>query len=136
MSYFSEISDKKNVRYNLIEIDLTNPSEPRESLTKAFANDQKADGIFVPNSRAFKLAPFLEENNLKDNITIGYDLVDQNVEHLKKGNITYLISQKPEFQAYKAIMALFHYLTSRKEVNKTNYSAIDIIVKENIDYYI
>jgi len=32
-------------------------------------------------------------------------------------------------------MALFNYLHSKKEVIKTNYSPIDVIINENIDYY-
>jgi LacI family transcriptional regulator len=134
MRFYKENSDKE-VSYKLIEIDLSNPVEPAESLTAAFANNPKVDGIFVPNSRAYWLASFLEKYNYDHYFTIGYDLVAQNVEYLKTGRITYLLSQKPEEQAYKAILALFHFLTSNKKLNKTSYSAIDIIVKENIDFY-
>jgi LacI family transcriptional regulator len=81
------------------------------------------------------LGEYFDAHKTKVPITIGYDLVEHNVTHLKKGNLTYLISQKPEEQAYKAIWALFNNLVSKKEVNKTNYSSIDIIIKENYDYY-
>jgi len=134
-NYFAEKAPQKKLKITTLEIDLLDPLEPAMSLYKALNGPSKFDGIFVPNSRAFKMAGYLKENNLGDYVTIAYDLVDQNVEFLKSSQITYLLSQKPEVQAHKAIWALFNFLVSKKEVKKTNYSAIDIIVKENIDYY-
>lgn len=134
-AYFEKLSDIRMVNIRHVEIDLLNPLELGQSLSKILNNRAHIDGMFVPNSRGFILANFLEENNHKGYITIGYDLVEQNVVHLKKGNITYLICQKPEEQAYKAIMTLFSYIMSKKEVIKTTYSPIDIITKENIDFY-
>ena len=32
-------------------------------------------------------------------------------------------------------MALFNHLIANKAINKTNYSPIDIINKENLEYY-
>lgn len=127
--------NKNEVSINTIEIDLQNGDEPTQTLTKVFNAYENFDGIFVPNSRVFKVADFLEKNQKNNIVTIGYDLVERNVEYLKQGTISYLIGQKPEEQAYKAIMSLFDYLITKKEVEKTNYSPIDIIIKENIDYY-
>lgn len=134
-NYFAEKAKHKILNITTVEIDLLDPQEPSASLAKMLYGPVKFDGIFVPNSRAFKMAPYLKENNLNGFITIGYDLVNQNVAFLKSGQITYLLSQKPEVQAHKAIWALFNYLVSKKDVQKTNFSAIDIIVEENIDYY-
>jgi len=33
-------------------------------------------------------------------------------------------------------MAMFNYLLNHKSIEKINYSPIDIIVKENVDYYL
>jgi LacI family transcriptional regulator len=134
-AYFEEKLNKSGIRFTTIEIDIDAPQEPAASLDKLFTAEVSFDGIFVPNSRGFKLGEYFDAHKTKVPITIGYDLVEHNVTHLKKGNLTYLISQKPEEQAYKAIWALFNNLVSKKEVNKTNYSSIDIIIKENYDYY-
>lgn len=128
-------SDDKRLNTFTLEIDLLDANEPDLSLARAFAERAPIAGIFIPNSRAFKVADFIEKNQYQEIVCLGYDLVDKNMDHLAKGNITYLISQKPEEQAYKAIMALFDYLIAKKEVKKTNYSPIDIIIKENINYY-
>ncbi len=92
-------------------------------------------GIFVPNTRVYKVARFLEDYQLEKKLLIGYDLIDENIAALKSGGIDFLISQRPEEQTYNAIMSLFNYIISKQEVQKTRLSPIDIIVKENIDYY-
>jgi len=133
--YFHEKINKGGTHITTLEIDINNPNEPTDSLKSVLNKTQTFDGIFVPNSRGFKLGDYFDLQKFEPPITIGYDLVDYNVAHLKKGNITFLISQKPEEQAYKAIWALFNNLVSKKEVQKTNYSSIDIIIRENLDYY-
>ncbi|OFX45594.1 MAG: hypothetical protein A2W95_14745 [Bacteroidetes bacterium GWA2_40_14] len=136
MTYFNDCSPMKNISVITLEIDLDDTDEPAKSLLKVLHHEGMPNAIFVPNSRGFKLAEFIENNQLTPVFTLGYDLIDQNVAFLKKGIITCLLSQKPEEQAYKAIWALFHHLVSKREVKKTNYSAIDIIINENIGYYL
>jgi len=133
--YFKEQVDSKNYSIVTIEIDLDDEQEPEFSLNNAFKIHKTFDGVFVPNSRVFKVADFIEKMELKNMVTIGFDLVNQNLCHLEKGNISFLISQKPEDQAYNAIMALFDNLIMNRKVQKTTYSPIDIIIKENIEYY-
>ncbi len=134
--YFHSVALGRNLKTTTVEIDLLQAGEPKASLDQIFQEHPEINGVFIPNSRGFKLAEYLEQTgHKKDLITIGYDLVDPNVAYLNKGYLSYLISQKPEEQAHKAIWALFNYLVSQKEVEKTNYSSIDIILKENIEYY-
>jgi LacI family transcriptional regulator len=54
---------------------------------------------------------------------------------LKKGTVDFLICQRPEEQGYFAIQSLFEHLVLKKEVTTENFTAIDIVTKENIDYY-
>lgn len=131
--FLNQLPEKKRLNTFTLEIDLLDNNEPDLSLARACSEHSPISGIFVPNSRGFKVADFIERNNFKDVICLGYDLIEKNRAHLEKGNITYLINQKPEEQAFKAIMALFDHLISKKEVRKTNFSPIDIIIKENID---
>ena len=96
----------------------------------------RVKGIFVTNSRVFRVASFLEENNAGDIILIGYDLLDENKHFLKKGIIDFLISQKPREQGYKSIMTLYHHLVLKKKVERNQYLPIDIITKENLEHYL
>ena len=117
-----------------LEIELLGKGEPQKSLQKFFAQHD-VDGIFVPNSRAFRIAQFIKKQKLQNPLVIGYDLLPKNIEYLESGAVSFLIGQRPEEQAYKAIKTLFDYTFLNKEVKKQNYSPIDIITKENIEFY-
>ncbi len=135
LKFFEEDIKETKVTISSLEIDLQNTKEPDHSLSEIFKENSMFDGIFVPNSRAFLVADFIKKTSLSKSIIIAYDLVDRNIAHLEEGNLSFLISQKPEEQAYNAIMALFDHLILKKEVRKTTISPIDIIIKENIDFY-
>jgi LacI family transcriptional regulator len=72
---------------------------------------------------------------IKNVILIGYDLLKENIKFLENDTIQFLICQKPEEQGYKSVLSLFNYLLLNMPIEKFNYSPIDIIMKENIEYY-
>ncbi len=117
-----------------ISIDLLKTGEPDSTLAKLFSNSN-IKGVLIPNSRSHLAAKFFQSEKGNRPVLIGYDLIQENIKYLKKGTIDFLISQKPEDQAYKAIKSLFDFILMGKKTDKTNFSPIDIIVKENIDYY-
>jgi LacI family transcriptional regulator len=92
-------------------------------------------GIFVTNSQVYYLAQILEKYQIPGIRVIGHDLISENINFLKKGIIDILICQRPEEQGYRAILTLFEHLVLKKEVQVENYTSIDIITKENLDYY-
>ncbi|MFH6936632.1 LacI family DNA-binding transcriptional regulator [Flavobacterium sp. FlaQc-30] len=87
--------------------------------------------IFVPNSRAYIAAQFLEQNNIKGIRIIGYDLLKENIEYLNKGVIDFLINQKPEDQGYMAIQYLYKKLVLKEDTEQIHYMPLEIILKEN-----
>ncbi|MCG9793079.1 substrate-binding domain-containing protein [Flavobacterium algicola] len=89
--------------------------------------------VFVPNSRAYMVAQFLEANHIVGIRIIGYDLLELNKEYLKKGIIDFLIHQKPEIQGYTAIGFLYKQLVLQEPVPQTQYMPLEIIVKENLE---
>jgi len=138
LSYFSEKthpSAQQMIRPVVVEIDLSVKGEPEASLEQSLAQHPAISAVFVPNSRAFLFADFIEKRNLENYFVVGYDIIDRNIAHLEKGTISFLIGQRPHVQAYNAIMALAEHLLSGKEIPAVNYSQIDIINKENITYY-
>lgn len=89
------------------------------------------NSIFVPNSRAYIVARFLDENQIKGIRIIGYDLLQENVEYLNKGVIDFLINQRPEEQGYMGINYLYKKLVLQESVTHTQYIPLEIILKEN-----
>lgn len=134
ISYFSEKTTNQAYLHSM-NIDISSPSILVESLNSIFSSDQKPSGLFVANSRVHLVAKYFEKNEIKNVVLIGYDLLHENIEYLEKGIIQFLICQKPEEQGYKSVFSLFNHLFLKKPVDNLNYSPIDVIMKENIEYY-
>ena len=66
---------------------------------------------------------------------IGHDLVRKNAEFMRAGVVDFLICQRPEEQGHQAIQTLFDHIILKKQVRTDNYTSIDIVTKENLDYY-
>jgi LacI family transcriptional regulator len=98
-------------------------------------NNKNIKGIFVTNSRVYNVGRLIEKYGLKRLKVIGHDLLKENIEYLKKDIVQFLICQRPEEQGYNAINKLFKHVIQKREIDKENYTSIDIIVKENVDYY-
>lgn len=128
-----QISETKK----LITLEITDPNEItcQNKITDLLKSNSDIKGIFVTNSQVYYLARLIEENSLSGIRVIGHDLINENINFLKKGIVDFLICQRPEEQGYKAIITLFEHLVLKKEVNNENYTSIDIITKENLDYY-
>ncbi|MDO9255635.1 MAG: LacI family DNA-binding transcriptional regulator [Bacteroidales bacterium] len=134
ISYFSQ-GTTNQATIHTMDVDVSSPSILVESLDAIFSSDQKPRGIFVANSRVHLVAQYFEKNKIGNVVLIGYDLLHENIEYLEKGIIQFLICQKPEEQGYKSVFSLYNHLFLKKPVDKVNYSPIDIIMKENIEYY-
>jgi LacI family transcriptional regulator len=66
---------------------------------------------------------------------VGYDLLPESVEYLKRDYIDFLISQKPEEQAFKGLTSLFNLVAFHREPKRVQFMPIDIITRENLRYY-
>ncbi len=94
----------------------------------------EVDAIFVTNSKVHLAATCFKELCTSPKI-IGYDLIPQNIALLKEGQIDFLICQKPETQGYMAIQLLFDFLVKKEKIKKENFTSIDLITKENLEFF-
>lgn len=97
--------------------------------------DDIINGVFVTNSKVFYVGRLIEKYNLKNIRVIGHDLLRENVFFLKKDVVQFLICQRPEEQGYNAVNKLFKHVVQKSVIAKENYTSIDIVTKENVDYY-
>jgi LacI family transcriptional regulator len=123
---------------DLIDLEMIDEDEQANTLIlkNAFNKYQNIKAIITFNSKAYRLAKYLEEHDCTKVCLIGYDLLDLNVEYLKRGVISYLLAQRPNKQAYYSVRDMCKLLIFKQDIQKTNYVPIDIILKENIDYYL
>ena len=92
-------------------------------------------GIFVTNSKVFLVGKLLKKLGLANMKLIGHDLVKENVQYLKEDIVDFLICQRPEEQGYNSISKLFRHIVQKNPVENERFTSIDIITKENVDYY-
>lgn len=103
--------------------------------TVKIIREKNIKGVFVTNSKVFNVGRLIEKHNLFNLKVIGHDLLKENVAYLKKDIVQFLICQRPEEQGYNAINKIFRYVVQKRVTAKENYTSIDIVTKENVDYY-
>lgn len=131
--YFSHMEERLN---QLISIDLNGANDLllKEKLGEICLSHDIA-GLFVTNSRVHKVARFLDETGRKQIRLVGYDLLPENIHYLKQDRIDFLISQKPEEQAFRGLKSLFNLVVFNREPEEKQWLPIDIITRENLSYY-
>lgn len=94
-------------------------------------------GGVVFNSRIHELATILFQKMkiVHDIRLIGYDAIEKNLDALRHNQISFLLSQRSDMQGYNGIKALSNLLLLGKKPEKTNYMPVDILIKENMEYY-
>ena len=135
IKFFRDHEYLRNIK--VIRRDVSESTEQKINACLAECLDENANlrGVFVTNSKVYQVGQFFADNGLRNIRLIGYDLIASNVKLLQANYIDYLISQKPREQGYKAIMSLFNHKILQKDIEKVQYIPIDIITRENLEYY-
>lgn len=87
------------------------------------------------NSKAHLVGDFLLKSNRRNIQIMGYDMVPKNADCVRQGSISFLIAQHAYMQGYACIETLFDAIVLKKEVEPVNYMPIELLTKENIDFY-
>lgn len=120
---------------NLYQTELSLDEDNFAILDDAFKTLPKTEGVVMFNSTCYIVGDYLKARNLSRIKLVGYDLIEKNTELLSEGYISALIAQRPESQGRNAIKSIFNYLVSKQMPEKINLMPIDILIKENIQYY-
>jgi LacI family transcriptional regulator len=135
-NYFKE----KNLehQYNIFSVELnrSNSSAFIKKLGEIIENTVDLRYIFVTTSQAYEIASYLEQRHLKHIRLLGYDLLPKNLYYLNKDVISFLINQNPKGQGYWGIHQLANHIVFKKEVPLLKYLPLDIVTRENLNYYI
>lgn len=134
-SYFQQYELTRQKSIHTLTINSTKKEDVFRELERFYSEHSSLKGIFVTNSKAFLISEYHAIHNL-DIRLIGYDLVEENVAHLKNGGIDFIISQSPVQQGKRAIQTLFDYFLYKKEPERIQHVPLDIIIRENLDFYI
>lgn len=133
MKYISE--EHKDIAIHEVILNKNNPEKNNEILSDFFRKHPKATLGAVFNSRVYQVGHYLREKRQNMTGLIGYDLLRNNTELLKSGEVTYLIGQRPGLQGYCGVKTLCDNIVFKKSVEPLKYMPIDILIKENLDFY-
>lgn len=135
-NYFSQNNLDEQFRILRTELKRSNAALFITQLDAIVDSTPDLASIFVTTSKAHEIAKYLEQRRIKHIKIIGYDLLPQNLYFMNKGAISFLINQNPKGQGYWGIYQLTDHLVFKKEVPALKYLPLDIVTKENMNYYI
>ena len=126
-----------NQFHNIVkkEIKRTDYPSVEAAMDAVLTKNHKFKAIFVTNSRVAAVARYFEKKKKEKVFLMGYDYIKENIEYLKKEIIDVLICHKPEEQGYKGIMTFYQHLVLGESVEDIHFMPIDIITKENYEFY-
>ena len=122
----------------IIDLEIPFSASTKETdtiLTNFFNNNRGIHHCITLASKAHIVGEFLLRTNRREIQIMGYDVLDKNAECLRRGSISFIISQHAFQQGYCSVDALFQAIVLKKEVAPVNYMPIELLSKENIDYY-
>lgn len=104
-------------------------------LEEFFTTHPEVHHCIAVNSKAHIVGEFLLNTNRRNIQILGYDVVHKNAECLRQGSISFLIAQHAFQQGFSSVDTLFRAIVLKKEVPLVNYMPIELLSKENIDFY-
>ncbi|WP_455593166.1 LacI family DNA-binding transcriptional regulator [Bacteroides sp.] len=133
LSYLKENS--LNINVVCTQYSKSDDKQNEEMLTDFFRTHTNIGGAAVFNTRAYIISDFLKRNRIKGIKLIGFGTNARNVTDLKEGYISFLIAERPEYQGYMSVKTILESLLYNKTTEAYNYTPIDIIIKETVDFY-
>ena len=112
-----------------------NRKEYYQILEDFFNSHPSVHHCITLSSKAHIVGDFLLATNRRDIQIMGYDMVGKNARCLKLGSISFLIAQHAYMQGYYCVDALFRATVLKKKVQPVNYMPIELLTKENVDFY-
>lgn len=134
MDYYAEKCAERKPKISSLIIHSTEEDIVFREITKFYIKNPNIKGVFVTNSRAHLIARYHLYHDLNIRV-IGFDLVKENIEYLNNGRIDCLISQSPVQQGIKCVKTMFDLFIYNSKPQKIQSVPLDIIIKENIDFY-
>jgi len=132
--YMSEHFPKIKVRELYLPID-NEESKNNQILEKFFTDNPNIHHCITFCSKSYIIGEFLQRTNRRGIQIMGYDIIDRNAKCMRLGSISFLIAQHAFMQGYNCIDTLFKAIVLKMRVDPVNYMPIELLSKENIDFY-
>lgn len=129
--------NSNNLSFKINEFSLQPDKPDFEARLNGVLNDPELKGIFVSTSKGTSVVASYLAKKGKNNVRlIGYDIIDENLKHLRTGIIDFLINQNPKRQAFLGISHLVNHLIFKKKAPETDLFPLEVITRQNVDSYL
>lgn len=133
MSYIT--TECKNVIIHDVILNKEDPEGNKKILNTFFSTHPNVTLGVMFNSRVYQVGEYLQASGYTLKSLLGYDLLSRNISLLKSGEVKYLIGQRPGLQGYYGVNTLSEHVILKQTAPAVKYMPIDILTKDNIDYY-
>ena len=134
LDYFAEHYPDTEI-VNVV-IDPNNPKGILATLDNAFKECEGRLNIATLNSRIFLVSDYLESRGLLGYNVVGFDMLERNINALKKGYVRMLICQHSDRQAYQSVVAITDFLViGKRPEHQDNYMSIDLLTRYSCSFY-
>lgn len=125
-----------SIRIVDLELPLEEDRSEYDGILEQFFNEHpKVHHCMTMCSKAHIVGEFLQKTNRRGIQIMGYDMVGKNERCLRHGSISFLIAQHAFMQGYNCVDTLFKAIVLKQEVAPVNYMPIELLTKENVDFY-
>lgn len=125
-----------NIKIHELELSIDDPIDQYDApLEKFFTENPHIHNCITFGSKSYIVGDFLLRTNRRNVQIMGYDFLDKNANCLRLGSISFLIAQHTFMQGYNCVDTLFKAIVLKRKVAPVNYMPIELLSKENIDFY-
>lgn len=130
--YFDTISSRNKFIYaNYYNQDI---EQSWKEFDRLFASSDNIGGAVLFNSRSYIFASYLEHHGIHDVKVIGCGVTGKNIEYLKKGHLSFLLSERPDLQGYQSVKYILEHILYGQHDRIVKYTPIEILIRENTDF--
>ncbi len=135
---YNRIHQTGNEVINVGIADFEDVSYLSKTINECIKEHTNLGGLFFTNSRAYHVLNLLDklDTSLENITTIGFDLIEPNIKLLNEHRLNFIINQDPIKQGYLGMINILNHFVFKKEIPSKQYLPIDIVVKENAEFYI
>ncbi|MGY5354844.1 substrate-binding domain-containing protein [Wenyingzhuangia sp. IMCC45467] len=131
---FKEFIKQSNTAIETVTITYTS-EDLEKNLIDFLQKNQDVKGVFVTNSKTYKVGKVFNKHNINHIKLIGYDLLEENIHYLNNNTIQFLIHQNAKHQTFLGLSNLIEHFIFSKKAPKQNLLPINIINSENLESY-
>ena len=132
-SYCEEHGIEDSVKQVMFSV--VDPEKNEELIDGFFEKNPEVKGVAVLTARGHIIADFMRKHEIRNVKLVGLDLTKNNLRAIQSGEMDFVIAQRPGQQGFLAVKTLIKYLVYGGKPQRDNYLPLDIITRENVEYY-